>query len=232
MQKIVVFDIDNTLYDGTMGVDLLKGLMKEGVFPPEAGKQIISWVRDYRDDKMDRYDLFDKVYPLYSKSIKGSTPEYHQEIANQVYSVVRERVFSFSGDLVKFFKDLNFITIALTGSSYEMAHCICNDLGIELYDGAKSVTQDGIFNGDFLGAPSRSEIKKKYLLDILDKNIITPDFDNSFAIGDSESERDLFNLVGNAVVFNPHPAFAEEVAKSDWTVANESNILSRVKEML
>ncbi len=71
MMKLAIFDIDDTLYEGTSGVDLIKALIKGKSFEKKARERFFSIFKDYKNGEILREDVYDLVYSTYGEGIKG-----------------------------------------------------------------------------------------------------------------------------------------------------------------
>ena len=79
-QKIAIFDVDGTLFNGNLGIEFLKVLISENIFNPKIGQDILNWYEKYKNGKVEKAVVVDEIYRLYAIGMSGVDQEKSLEI--------------------------------------------------------------------------------------------------------------------------------------------------------
>lgn len=233
MQKLAILDIDNTLYKWKLWIDLLKKLMKDKLFQKETGDEILEIFTAYRNNKIAREEIFDKIYPLYGEWIKWLEESIIRSKANEVYNNYKSWLFGFTRSLIQYLQSKGYYILALSWSSDEIVSCLCEDIWIDISFGAKIESHYWVYTWKLIQACSSPERKKDIVIEHISNNWIKVDRSKSIAIWDSETEALLFDMTWVSLVFEPHESF-KPIAENNpnRTIVNRSNILSTIKSLV
>lgn len=232
MKRLAIFDVDGTLFEGNMGIELLKTLIDKGLFDKKIGSEIFEWYQKYKSGEMEKTVVVDKIYELYALGMTGQLQKNIELASQETWNNISNKLFGFSKELVKLFKDKNFIVVLLSGSSVEMVKILGKELDADEVIAGTLEIVDGIYTGKIVSYPGSADQKieaiNKY---ISDRNIET-DWKNSFGMGDNERDLEILKLVGIPVAFEPNEALKNVSQDNNITVLDRNNVVETVTNIL
>ncbi len=226
--KLAIFDVDGTLYNGTLAIPFLTYLIKNNIFNKTIGEQIFDWHTKYKSGVVDKSIAVDEMYKLYLKGISGKNYIDIQNIAQIVWDSQKSNLFSFVPQLFKKIRNDNYKIIILTGGISEMASLLSDSLGVSrdcLISGQPEII-NGKYNGEILSYPGSPQQKVDALNELINKQQITIDWIQSIGMGDDERDEEFLKLVGHPIAINPSSKLSKTAKKYNWTIVTEKNIFS------
>lgn len=226
-KRLAVFDIDGTIFRSSLIVELVDGLVKEGLFPQEAKKEIerdfVAWVS--RKGSYVVYIL--KVIEVYQKYIKDISYENAKAVAKKVIENEKEKVYIYTRDLIKKLKNENYYLLAISGSPDFIVEEFTKSLGFDGFFGGEFEIKNGLFTGRQLIETSNS--KPEILTAFLKENNFN--LDETIGIGDSEIDVSFLSLVGKPIAFNPDNVLAKAAKEKGWRIVIErKNVIYDLKD--
>ena len=218
--KLGIFDIDGTIFRSSLLIELINEFARLGIFPKEAKEEIKNdyqlWLN--RKNHYDNYLM--QVVRIHHKYLPGCKKKEVNTAVQSVMKWHKDRVYRFTRDLIKKLKDEGYYLIAISGSPNYMVNKFAHYLGFDNSIGQIFEIKKGIFTGKVLyDLPVKN--KAQVLKDLLMYSKIDADLKNSIAVGDSESDIPMLELVGNPIAFNPHRTFAEYAMKNKFAIVVE-----------
>lgn len=225
-KRLAVFDIDGTIFRSSLIVELVDGLVKEGLFPKEAKKEIerdyIAWLS--RKGSYVTYII--KVVEVYQKYIKGINVDKAKTVAKKVIEREREKVYIYTRNLIANLKKENYFLLAISGSPDYIVEEFTKSLGFDGFYGGEYEVKNGLFTGRQLVEVSNS--KPEILLRFLKEYGF--DLKDTIGIGDSEIDVSFLSLVGNPIAFNPDNVLAKVAKEKKWKIIIErKNVIYELK---
>lgn len=218
MRKFAVFDFDGTLIRWQLYHAIVDGLAREGFIDKSAFDRVIEARRKWKvresEDAFMGYQH--ELIKCYGNALPGlSKPEHDKAIENAV-SQHKDQVYVYTRNLVANLKSKNYFLIAISGSHREAVEEVAKHYGFDDYVGTKFEVFDGKFTGNYQLASA----DKRQILENLVKehNLTTKD---SFAVGDSESDISILEIVENPIAFNPNKNLFEYAKARDWKIVVE-----------
>ena len=218
--KIAAFDIDGTIFRSSLLIELVNGLVKEGIFLKKAHDEIED---DYHAwlNRIANYDTYiNKVAEVYFKHIVGCKSKDVEKIGRVVMSRQKKRVYRFTRDLVTDLKKHGYYLIAISGSPMFMVKDFAKHLGFDMAFGTALKTNKGLFTSEFAQRDSYDK-KSKLLMKIVEQLGISPDWKKSVAVGDSATDISMLELVGKPIAFNPDGILVDYAKKHGWRIVVE-----------
>ncbi len=246
--KIGVFDIDGTIFRSSLLIELVRGLVRNGVFPKNASKEMESDYMAWLNRVGDYDDYLGKVIKIYDKYIIGKKFLKVEAVASSVMELEKDKTYRFTRDLIFKLKKENYHLIAISGSPSYMVDKFAFHMGFDVSFGAVIGVKDGIFSkyyveknfntGQDIFIPmgkragvlnfSRKDILLKKYLD--SRNIVV-DWGNSVAVGDSGNDISILKIVGRPIAFNPDDILIRESIKNKWQIVVErKNVVYDLKK--
>ena len=218
--KIAAFDIDGTIFRSSLLIELVNGLVKEGIFLKKANQEIED---DYHAwlNRIANYDTYiNKVAEVYFKHIVGCKNKDVLKVGKVVMDRQKKKVYRFTRDLVGDLKKDGYYLIAISGSPMFMVKDFAKHLGFDMAFGTALKIEKGLLTKEFAQRDSYDK-KSKLLMKIVDELGIDPDWKNSVAVGDSATDISMLELVGKPIAFNPDGVLVDHAKKHGWRIVVE-----------
>ena len=217
-RPVAVFDIDGTIFRSSLLIELVDGLIMQGVFPSSARKvyavEYKRWLN--REDSYDKYVA--KVVAAYSRYIKGVRDERIWRVARRVMSFHQRRLYRYTRDLLVRLQRTHFL-IAISWSPVEIVAPFCRELGFnKVYGRVYAVDKKMRFTGKEMYEDLVNN-KSKILRRALKKEDLT--LKGSVGVGDSESDISFLKMVERPIAFNPNTKLYRVAKKRGWLVVVE-----------
>ena len=117
-KRLAIFDIDGTVFRGSLIISLVEELVRRGVFPDEAREQYLldrkRWVE--REGDYETYVM--KLVKAFESYVKGV---HYEDLLHASESVIKEEkghVYRYTRDLVVKLKKQNYYLLAVSNSIY------------------------------------------------------------------------------------------------------------------
>jgi HAD superfamily hydrolase (TIGR01490 family) len=217
--KIAVFDIDGTIFRKNLHFELIDELTWLKIFPKEARNILIklytSWL-EHRG-KYEAYRL--AIVDLYARYIKGCTKKDVEKASRVVMPFYENRTYVFAEDLIKKLKSENYCIIAISGSpieiveEYNRRHLNFDAVFGSVYE----CDSRGVYTGGTVFEPTKNkgQVVKQYIFE----NDLT--LDDSYGVGDTESDASFLEMVENPIAFNPNQNLKEIAEQKNWRIVVE-----------
>lgn len=217
MKKFAVFDIDGTLYRWQLYHELVQELAFAGVFASQAFHELNDRWNKWRGGEIsfDNYEQF--VVEVMVKNLPLIPVNTFEAACDKVVEQSQHKTHHYPRQLLKSLKSQDYTIIAITGSQQELIERFGKHYDFDIVVGAIYERKDGRFTGGI----TRPTIGKKP--DIL-RQIVTEnnlDWTNSLAIGDSDGDASLLELVERPIAFNPSSGLFERAKTEGWPVVVE-----------
>ncbi len=233
-ERLAFFDVDGTLFEGNLGIEFVKSLVKKGVFDKVIGGGIFAWYEKYKGGEIEKSLAVDEMYKLYARGLKGKNITLVNSLAKETWLGVYDRLHSFTLDLIESVKESGLNVFLISGSPVEMINKLGDKLGINqgnIVSGELEVN-GGVYTGNIISYPGSSEQKVQAVNEIIEVRKLEVDWQGSMTMGDNERDSGLMKKTGISIAFEPNPVLQEEAKIHGWVVANRDNVLDLVKESL
>lgn len=218
--KLAIFDIDGTIFRSSLLIELINGLVEFGVFPGIAKKEMEKEYLAWLDRKGSYEDYINKVIQIHLKYIKGCRRDAVEEVAREVVKREKDRVYRYTRDLIKDLKKQEYVLVAISGSPAYIVSKFAAVAGFDYCFGSEYEAHENIFTDKVIN--KEIFLDKAFVLkEFLRKEKIIADLKESLAVGDTESDIAMLELVGHPVVFNPNMTLAAYAASKGWQIVVE-----------
>jgi HAD superfamily hydrolase (TIGR01490 family) len=218
--KLAIFDIDGTIFRSSLLIELINGLVREGVFPKIASKEMEKEYLAWLNRKGGYEDYIEKVIRIHLKYIRGRSLAEVDAVAEQTVLFMRDRVYRFTRDLISRLKKQNYRLVSISGSPTYIVSKYARVLGFQAYFGSEYEVLGGKFTGTVTNLETfykKAEVLRGYIK----TNKLSVNLKNSIAIGDTESDAPMLSLVGKPIAFNPNLALARMAKRKNWKIVVE-----------
>lgn len=217
-KKIAIFDLDGTIFRSSLLIELLEGLIEEGVFPVKAREIYAREFQNWLDRKGPYEDYIEKIIQAYRQFIKGVKAKNVWQVARKVLAFQKNRTYRFTRYLVSKLKK-NYYLLAISGSPRAMVKQFGKEFGFDkTYSRIFETDKKGRFTGKILFEEVVKD-KGKILERVLEKENLT--LRGSIGVGDTEIDIPFLKLVEVPITFNPNFKLYQYAKKRGWQIIIE-----------
>ncbi|KKQ50691.1 MAG: Phosphoserine phosphatase related protein [Parcubacteria group bacterium GW2011_GWD2_38_11] len=218
-QKIAIFDIDGTIFRKNLQFELINELSWMNIFPRKVRDQIVTLYTNWLEHKGTYEQYRIGLVELYEKYIRGCKLSDVERASKMVVSFHQDRTYIFAESIIKKLRSENYHLIAISGSpvevvkEYDKLHLKFDAVFGSVYD----LNEKGIYTGQSQYEPvkNKGNLVKQYVYE----NNLT--LDDSYGMGDTESDASFLGLVANPIAFNPNDNLKAIAQKNGWRIVVE-----------
>ncbi len=233
-EKLAVFDVDGTLYDGNLGIEFLKVLINKEVFNKETGNNIFGWYGKYKNGEIEKSIAVDEIYKLYAQGMKNMTTEKVNKVVNETWPLIKNNLYNFAPKVVQTLKEDGYTGLLISGSPIEMVQKLGDSLQIDRQNIVAGTLEivDEIYTGNIVSYPGSAEKKVEELDKLIKRRNLDVDWPGSVGIGDNERDLGILTRVGYAIAFNPNDKLANKANEKRWTIANADTVSDTINKWI
>lgn len=226
MKKFAVFDIDGTLYRWQLYHELVEYLALDNKLPKDAAVSLDEAWNSWRGGEMS-FNKYEKiVVGVMVDNLPHVSIHDFETACNAVVSNSSHKTYYYTRALLNKLKSEDYYIIAITGSHQELIDRFGQVYGFDLVVGAKYERQGDYFTG-------KTEVmtigrKLDILRQIVDEYKLS--WTGSYAIGDSDGDASLLEVVENPIAFNPSEGLFEHAKNKGWPIIVERKNIAYVFE--
>jgi HAD superfamily hydrolase (TIGR01490 family) len=233
-QKLAIFDVDGTLFDGNLGIEFVKTLVKKGIFEKEISEGIFDWYGKYKSGEAEKSVVVDEMYKLFAKGMSGKKEGDMRLVALETWDGVVSSLHDFAKSLVKKLRQQGFRIIILSGSPIEMIKILGKKLEVnsdELIAGVLEI-KEGLYTGETISYLGSSSAKIEAINKYIKRAGLDVDWSNSFGMGDNERDLGILDLVGHPFAFEPNEALKVEAKKMGYKIIDRTNTIDSIEKTI
>ena len=218
-RPLAAFDIDGTVYRSSLLIDLVDELVARGMFPEDAKNTYFRAEESWRNRRAGYDPYMNKVVEAFRKHAKGIPYGEVADVAGEIIEAKRDRVYRYTRDLIKDLKSQGYFLLAISRSPKFIVDGFAYELG---FDKSYGIFYETGASGRFTG-----EIEDEHLImnkgavikRAMEKEKLT--FRESVAVGDTESDIAMLELVDTPIAFNPNKGLYKHATQHQWKVVVE-----------
>ena len=232
--KLAVFDVDGTLFEGNLGIEYVKVLVQKEVFSKNIGDGIFGWYKRYKNGDVKKSVAVDEIYKIYAQGMKGVMIERAVEIAKGTWLAVKDNLYSFAEDAIQILIANGYEVLLLSGSPIEMIQQLGEFLNINSQNIVAGTLEiiDGSYTGNIVSYPGSSEQKIEELDKLIHRRNLEIDWVNSLGMGDNERDAGILGRVGHPIVINPNDKLTTLAEKGGWTIASVDTMPEIIRKIV
>lgn len=216
-KKFAVFDIDGTLIRWQLYHAVANELLKQ-----QGNQKLYNDIRaarmrwKQREHPLSFRDYEHALIVAYESALQNLTVDDFNSAAEAVVTEYKDQVYAYTRELISQLKQQDYFLLAISGSQQGLVEQIAIYYGFDDCVGTEYTHEDNRFTGKkILG----SHQKHKVLEHFIAKHHLS--LQDSYAVGDSESDIPMLRMVQNPIAFNPTKALFEEAKTNGWRVVVE-----------
>jgi HAD superfamily hydrolase (TIGR01490 family) len=219
VKPFAVFDIDGTLIRWQLYHAIVDKLVKAGKIDPKefeiAHAARMEWKARTHVDAFKSYER--TLVELYDKVITHISYEDYIVAVDEVYKTYRNQTYIYTRDLIEKLKAQGYIIFAISASQIQAVELLAKYYGFDDWGGSEYEILNGHFTGEST-ALLRHE-KPKLLKQLIEKHGAS--YAGSIAVGDSEGDIPMLEIVEQPIAFNPTQLLFEHAKQHSWKVVIE-----------
>lgn len=218
-QKVAVFDIDGTLFRSSLLIELVEGMINEGVIPAEAREKYAQEELLWRNRKKTYQQYIDAVINAFYAHIKGVHYTDFDRVARIIGAVYKDRVYRFTRDLIFQIKKDNYFTLAISQSPKRILDVFCQEYTFDkVYGRVYELGPSDRFTGNVIDEHLINN-KAAILKRVIEKHNLT--LEGSVGVGDTADDIAFLERVEHPICFNPNALLYRHAKINSWRVVVE-----------
>lgn len=219
MKKVAFFDIDGTVFRSSLLIELVERFIERGIFPEEAREGYQKEFDAWQNREGSYEDYIGAVVKTYIANIKGVFYGDMADIGKEVVAEQSKRVYRYTRDLIKELKKKGYYVVAISQSPKTVLDDFCESYGFnKVYGRIYELGPQDHFTGEVVDV-HLIENKANIVRRVVEKEGV--DITDSVAVGDTEGDIPLLELVERPICFNPNRALYEHAKRMGWKVVIE-----------
>jgi len=218
-RPFAVFDIDGTVLRWQLFHAVVDVLGRQGHLPPEAYKKIREarkhWKNRKTDDAFREYEVIQ--VQVFEEALPNMSVAHAEAAASEAFDEYKDQVYRYTRQLIRDLKAKNYLLFAISGSGIEIVKLFTKHHGFDDARGSKAEVIGDRYSGKVDVA--KTARKGELLAELVAKHHAT--FKGSIAVGDSESDIKLLEMVEQPIAFNPSKKLFQHAQAHSWKIVLE-----------
>lgn len=218
-KKLAVFDIDGTIFRKNFHFELINELVWMKIFPLDVRRELIEVYTNWIEHEGTYEDYRLALLDLYSEHIVGCRKQDVLQASSDVIAFHAKRTYVFAENLIKRLRNEGYCFIAVSGSPSEVveeynAHYLKFDAAFgSIYE----LDAQNLYTGvaSFEPSKNKGDVVKRYMHEY------GLTLEDSYGIGDTESDGSFLQLVEHPIAFNPNQNLKREAERLGWRIVVE-----------
>lgn len=215
--KLAVFDLDGTLFRWQLYHELVFKLKDKGCFRDDVAEQLDEALLGWTSRRTSFHDYEKKMIKLFSSELPRIPTQIFDQTAKETVSSSSHKIYRYTHRLLKQLKEEGYFLLALSGSQQELVDQFAKLYGFDDWIGSLYERNERGFTGGIVRNVPKD--KAGIVTAYADKH----DYDllDALAIGDSESDIGMLELVGTPIAFNPAGDLLGTAHERGWRIVVE-----------
>lgn len=221
-KDILIFDIDRTIYDGSVGQDFILELVNEGVISPKILASLSLELVEYELETQNYNQTVKDSLLILASELENKDIKLVEDVAKKVVLYNHYKFYDYIFEIPKVFKEFDCVLLSLEpqilvseiAKYLKIPNFICNEFTIEknLFKKTSEIITDK------LKLLSNSEFKDRKIFAVF---------------GDSENDLEILKKARAKIVVNPTPKLLEKISgDKDFKISNPKLVYDDFKKKL
>lgn len=223
------FDIDGTIARDSLMIEHFKKLVNFEIIDQKLYyEKVYPAYQKYEKRKIDYDEYLNQLVDVYKYKLKGFSSEFNEYISNQVISQVKEKVYRYTREMIKFHKENNHLIFFISGSPDFLVKEMAESYGVTEYRASLYLKNSGMYTGEVV--PMWDKNSKKTVIDeIVERYEI--DVDHSYCYGDTSGDFSMINMMGKPTAINPTKELFELI-RANEKINEKTKIIIERKDVI
>ncbi len=219
MRKVAIFDIDGTIFRSSFLIELVEELIEKKFFALEVRERYQKEYERWQGRQGDYESYIAAVVGAFRENIQGVHYGEFMDCTETVLERSRNKVYAYSRDLIAELKKKDYYLLAISQSPKAAIEGFAKSWGFDksygrIYELGPSDRFTGAVVDEHI-IENKSNIVRRAVV----KENLT--LDDSFAVGDTEGDIPMLELVTNPICFNPNARLYRHAKMNGWKVVVE-----------
>lgn len=218
-RPFAAFDIDGTILRWQLYHAVADELSKQNLLDLGEYQKVrdarLSWKKRTHQASYSEYE--ETLVDFFDQAIQSITPAQFKTACDSVIETYKDQVYAYTRDLIARLKKQNYLLFAISASHQEIVGQLAAYYGFDEAGGSTYEIKAGRFTGQ--SQILRAEHKVEFLKKAVRKHGAV--WQDSIAVGDSESDIPMLSAVERPIAFNPTKELFDQAAKNNWPVVVE-----------
>lgn len=222
-QKFAAFDIDGTLFRSGLYREVFYELSKMGAIPDELTQLTTEKHREWRH--RIHGNAFEEFEKIMVNGLDGLLTQLkisdYEEAVQRVLDKKAANIYVYTHNLLNRLKNEGYFLIAISGSQEELVQPFAESHGFDAWVGQKWERGGEYFTGNVVKTHTG---KDKIIYELVERYDLT--FEDSYAVGDSNGDSGMLEIVDNPIAFNPTQELLVKALENKWKIVVERKNIS------
>ncbi len=227
-ERAAFLDFDGTLSKGFISMSFLEFLHAGGFYSDALYNRQMKIYDDYNEGKLPYVGWCKQWGLLWAEGFKGKGQSEVSDYASNFFEGFKHNVYSESFGLIDTLKRYGYRPLLISVGAYEVLSYAANALGITKVYATKLEIKNGTYTGKIELGMHIPDGKARVL-----KNL-SNEFDmvDSFAFGDSVSDKQMFDLVGIPIVLNASRELKNMAKEKGWKSFDSKDVIAGIISLI
>ncbi len=218
-RKVAIFDVDGTIFRSSLLIKLVEAFILEKIFPSHAEQMYATQYRLWLERKGTYDEYIEAVIKVFVEHIRGVSYKDFAEISEKIVDRHKDETYVYTRTLVKKLKKQGYFLLAISQSPKGILDGFCKHLGFDkVYGRFYETNAEDHFTGKIAELhliANKANIVKR----VVEKEKLS--LKGSVAVGDTEGDIPMLELVENPICFNPNKKLYRFAKLNKWKVVVE-----------
>lgn len=218
-RKLAVFDIDGTIFRSSLFIELVEALIETGLMSKSAREIFQREKKSWQDRRGSYEEYLVAMVRAFHRYLPGIPYQKFMEVSESVIAKEKYKTYLFTRDLVKKLKRQGYFLLAISNSPKGILDKFCKTLGFDkVYGRIYEINASDELTGQVLDLHLISN-KGAIVKRAVERENLT--LKDSVAVGDTESDIAMLELVTRPICFNPNKKLYRYAKINQWEVIVE-----------
>lgn len=223
-RQTAIFDIDGTLFRSSLFIELVNGLIENGLFPQTAKNIFAKEKKRWLERKGTYDDYINAVIKSFQKNIRGVSYRHFMDISEKVVDDQKWQIYKYTSFLIKRLKKEGYYLLAISQSPKGILDKFCTNFGFDkVYGRIYELGPGDCFTGnvnDLHLIANKANIVRR----AIEKENLT--LKNSIGVGDTEGDISFLEIIENPICFNPNKKLYRHAQLNGWkTIVERKDVI-------
>jgi len=233
VQGILFTDLDGTFKRNSLFINILAGLVEQGLLPKLVMTEVERAKRDWQS-LQGTFEEYDRLaIDFYEENIVGIPYRYYKTVVRRVVEAQQFNVYRFMKKMIQYKQLQGWKTYLVSASPQPAVEHFAELWGMTGGFGTPQSVDDktgrisGI--GEVVNADAKKIIVERVLHDLDEQRIVVPEA-NIWACGDTKGDIAMLESVTNPICVNPDDTLSTEAEHRGWrTVSERKDVITETK---
>lgn len=228
MQPFAVFDLDGTLYNTHLGVELLKKLSDLGAIPGITQDHFLKLYQGWAssDDRTEFYNNYLDIF--YNEHLRGVSQHQFNEACTLIADHALHHVYKFTDEKLRQHKASGHKIIIISKSPKPAVEAVAKRLQADFVWGWEFYFENGSYQGQYQYEDGEDN-KKTVVETLVNQHGLI--LEGSYGYGDSVGDITVLQLVDNPTCINPDSKLLAVAKEKNWPIIYTDKTVSQLPSM-